>query len=339
MKLKTYQEVIEHLKKEKRTPNLLLGNGFGMAYDSNIFSYNALYKFVESLKDPLLSKLFGIIKTKNFELIMEQLENTSQLLEAFESDSQLIEKIKTSQEKLKHSLIDAIKELHPEHVFSIPEDKCNNCAKFLSPFLDQHGHIFSTNYDLLLYWVLMRCKLENCIDGFGRDREDDDYTEEPEYSELRWGRNKEGQNIHYLHGALPLFDTGTEVVKEEYKVGDNLLDKIKNRITNKDYPIFVTAGNGEEKLNHITHNQYLSYCYQALQEISGSLITFGFNFGPYDGHIIKAINKAAKHYPKKLLSIYIGVYSDRDVQHIQSIEKKFKCKVILFDAKTANVWH
>jgi hypothetical protein len=339
MTLMSYKEVMDSLQAKKRTPHLLLGNGFGMAYDSNIFSYNALYKFVEELEDPLLSKLFGIIKTKNFELIMEQLENTCQLLEAFESDSQLIEKIKSSQEKLKHSLIDAIKELHPEHVFSIPEKNCTNCAKFLSPFLEQGGHIFSTNYDLLLYWILMRCKLENCIDGFGRDREDDDYIEEPEYSELRWGKNKDKQNVHYLHGALPLFDTGTEVIKEEYSPQEHLLDKIKRRIDARDYPIFVTAGNGKEKLNHITHNQYLSFCYQTLQEISGSLVTFGFNFGQYDGHIIKAINKAAKHYPNKLLSIYIGVYSDDDSKYISSITHKFKCKVHQFDAKTATVWH
>ena len=30
--------------------------------------------------------------------------------------------------------------------------------------------------------------------------------------ELRWGPNQERQNAHYLHGALPLFDTGPDVI-------------------------------------------------------------------------------------------------------------------------------
>jgi hypothetical protein len=71
------------------------------------------------------------------------------------------------------------------------------------------------------------------------------------------------------------------------------------------------------------------------------LITFGFNFGDYDEHIIEAINMAAKNgkrVPNRLWSIYIGVYSEDNVKHIRTIEKKFKCKVNLYDAKTALIW-
>lgn len=110
---------------------------------------------------------------------------------------------------------------------------------------------------------------------------------------------------------------------------------------NKDYPIFVTAGNAKEKLNHIMHNKYLSFCYDEFSSIQGSLITFGFNFGDYDTHIIDAINKAA-HYGKKsgdkLFSTYIGVYSDTDLEHIESIRGKFKCKITPYNARTTNIW-
>ncbi|WP_140127832.1 DUF4917 family protein, partial [Vibrio parahaemolyticus] len=82
-------------------------------------------------------------------------------------------------------------------------------SEFLSFFTNNDGSVFSTNYDLLLYWVLMRKGAKNAIDGFGRDREDDGgCDDEPEYSELRWGNNKSNQNIYYLHGALPIFDEG-----------------------------------------------------------------------------------------------------------------------------------
>jgi hypothetical protein len=68
-------------------------------------------------------------------------------------------------------------------------------------------------------------------------------------------------------------------------------------------------------------------------------VTFGFNFGSQDEHIIEAINRAARHkLPDKLWSVYIGVYSEDDRKHVEEIAGKFKCKVHMYDAKTANVW-
>jgi len=61
----------------------------------------------------------------------------------------------------------------------------------------------------------------------------------------------------------------------------------------------------------------------------GSLVTFGFNFGEYDEHIIEAINRAAKFgkkVPDKLWSIYIGVYSDSDKRHIEKLEVNLNAK-------------
>lgn len=245
--------------------------------------------------------------------------------------------------QLKIALIDAMKSSHPEHVFKISEAKSKSCANFLKPFLKSPNKIFSTNYDVLLYWILMRNEISDAIDGFGRDtikEEDGASTKDWQYSELRWGKHKEGQNIFYLHGTLPIFDDGIEIIKEEYD-GNPILENIKNRIESGHYPIFITAGNGDEKLNCILHNYYLSFCYDALCNIGGSLITFGFNFGEYDEHIIRAINKAAaaKDFKKKLLSIYIGFYSEDDRKHIESIKGKFNCKKVeLFDSKSVNIW-
>lgn len=166
--------------------------------------------------------------------------------------------------------------------------------------------------------------------------------EEREYSELRWGKNKTRQNIHYLLGTFPIFDTGIEIIKEEYN-GTYLLDKIRKRIDNKEYPVFVTAGNVQERLTHIRHNKYLAYCYEKLCNIEGSLVTFGFNFGEYDTHIIDAVNivaKQGKRAGNKLFSIYIGVYFDEDLKHILELKNKglFKCKVTPYNVKTAKIW-
>ena len=49
--LQDYQSVIEKLNKRSYLKHLIMGNGFSMAYDHKIFSYNALYDFIEKSHD------------------------------------------------------------------------------------------------------------------------------------------------------------------------------------------------------------------------------------------------------------------------------------------------
>jgi|SRR5690606_28510054 len=65
--LPSYQEIIQYLAKKNRQKHLLFGNGFSIAYDSEIFSYNALSKFIDEIDNDLLRKLFQVIDNKNFE--------------------------------------------------------------------------------------------------------------------------------------------------------------------------------------------------------------------------------------------------------------------------------
>lgn len=340
----TFDEAMEHLRKQRRRTSLLLGNGFSMAYDPEIFSYTALANFVANLKDPVLTGLFRAINTTNFEQLMQYLSVTIQILKAFDASPKLIGNIEAANLHLKESLVDAIQALHPEHVFKVSEEKSLKCAEFLRKFLETDGSIFTTNYDLLLYWVLMRNEVPGAVDGFGRELLNEDeviHGEDQEWSDLVWGPNTSRQRVFYVHGALPLFDDGVEILKEQYSEKGFLLENIQKRIDAGQYPVFVTAGNGREKMAHISHNKYLTDCYENLSIVSGSLVVFGFNFGDYDTHIIDAINKASssRRGPgDKLWSIYIGVYNDADYQHVLKIKHKFKCKVNIFDSKTANIW-
>ncbi len=345
MKLESYDDVLASIKKSsKRRFHLLLGNGFSIAYDSKIFSYNALHDFVTNLEDKDLSTILSVIETRNFEVIMQSLDTFSALIGAFGADKDLKARVDSASSKLRSSLLEAVKALHPEHVFKVPEDQSAACAQFLKTFLATGGNVYSTNYDLLLYWVLMRSGIAEHGDGCGRELLNDTGEfvppEEQIWSEeLIWGINRDKQNVFYLHGALPFFDNGVEIVKETYDAYNYLLERIGARMEKGEYPIFVTAGDGQQKLKHITHNRYLSYCYESLTRAEGSLVTFGFNFGESDEHIIEAINRAAKRKaPDKLWSIYISVYSKEGQEHIESIANKFKCKIHIYDAKTASVW-
>ncbi|NTW88758.1 MAG: DUF4917 family protein [Desulfobulbaceae bacterium] len=344
MKVETFDDVLGSIRKNpKRQFHLLLGNGFSVAYEPMIFSYNALHDFVAKIKDKDLSKILEVIETRNFEVIMQYLDNFSALITAFGGDPALKRRVDSASTKLKASLLEAVKAMHPEHVFKVPEEQSKACAAFLKTFLDTDGNIYSTNYDLLLYWVLMRNNVVEHGDGCGRELENDTgevmKREDQIWSDLTWGKNRDTQNVFYMHGALPFFDSGIAVKKEEYNIYNYLLQNISDRMAKGEYPIFVTAGDGHQKLKHITHNQYLTYCYDSFCQAEGSLITYGFSFGQFDEHIIEAINRAAKRKaPNKLWSIYIGVYSDDDKKHIENISGQFRCKVHLYDAKTANVW-
>jgi hypothetical protein len=94
MKLETFGDVLASIKKNPKRPfHLLLGNGFSVAYDPAIFSYNALHDFVAKLKDTDLSKILEVIETRNFEVIMQYLDHFSALITAFGGDPTLKKRV------------------------------------------------------------------------------------------------------------------------------------------------------------------------------------------------------------------------------------------------------
>ena len=345
---KTYEEVLTNTKGRNR--HLLLGNGFSINYNNQIFNYNKLAEYINETKDEDLIKIFKAVNKSNFEEIMEQIDITIKIISTF-GNNQLITQLTKAKIKLKNTLIDAIDSMHPSNVFNVSETEANYCKDFLGPFLEKRNSIITTNYDLLLYWVLMKKNgdFEKFSDGFLRNSDD---------NELTWGSNRFTQNIFYLHGALHLFDKGNTIVKEEYDNTNKnwIKDRIDKRINENEYPIFVTAGSGNEKLKHIMHNGYLSNCYNHLKNIDGSLITYGFSFNNVDNHIIDAINNAAKNFteqPKKIIdnsiqdtklgklfSIYIGVFTEEERQKMEYMAKNeiFKCKVYTYDINSVNLW-
>lgn len=232
--------------------------------------------------------------------------------------------------------MDVVKQFHPPCAFDISDKQSEACYSFLKRFLDSggnKGNIYSTNYDLLLYWVFMKNDRTQHKDGFGG-------------KPLTWGIYSDEQKMFYLHGMLAFFDNDNDVAitKEEYHSGKSLLENITNRMEHGEYPFFVSAGDGRQKLKHIRSNPYLTHCYDKLCEVEGSLVTFGFNFGEPDDHIVNAINTAAADgRSKRLLNLYIGAYIDKttkkeDQKHIKQIKDKFKCNVHFYNTRTADIW-
>ena len=78
----------------------------------------------------------------------------------------------------------------------------------------------------------MRNESKIAIDGFGRELlnpEEIKHGHEPEFSdEMFWGKHKDIQSVFYIHGTLPIFDTGAEIEKEVYTNQHFLLENIKS---------------------------------------------------------------------------------------------------------------
>src|SRR3546814_14975755 len=103
--LPSYQEIIQYLAKKNRQKHLLFGNGFSIAYDSEIFSYNALSKFIDEIDNDLLKKPFQVINNQNFDLAMQQVDNFIEIAKALTSDVALIHQITEDKRTLTTTLL------------------------------------------------------------------------------------------------------------------------------------------------------------------------------------------------------------------------------------------
>ena len=84
---------------------------------------------------------------------------------------------------IKEVLVETVARNHPANPGALSNNELWACRKFLKPFLhDKDGHVFTLNYDLLLYWTLMnqgdpedRTPFElRKNDSFGNDEDDPD---------------------------------------------------------------------------------------------------------------------------------------------------------------------
>lgn len=336
-------EIANKLKTSKdrvRPKHVLLGNGFSIACRSDIFTYSSLFKDA-NFSSAELKKLFDSFKTKDFELIIKKLQDSSKVINVYSPKNELIKRAKKDAEELKKELINVLCGKHPEKSSEIENYKYKSCAKFLSNF----DKMYTLNYDLLLYWTIMHDKdSDKCIkkinDGFLR--EDEEF--------LHWDvENSNSQNIYYLHGALHLYDNGNDLIKiETGQYGETLMDQISQAVESDQYPLFVTEGSSKNKLAKINHSAYLSRCFKSFSDIEGSLFIYGHSLADNDNHILNLIAES-----NSVELLFIGLYGDKSLTENKAIIKKalsLKSKrensknnksleVYFYNSETAKVWH
>lgn len=180
----------------------------------------------------------------------------------------------------------------------------------------------------------------------------DDGFRHPEREEIyvTW---QQGQSatVHYLHGALHLFDSGAGVVKYTWSKADiPIVEQVRAALSENKYPLFVAEGTMESKLDKIMHNAYLHKPLRSLEscaENSNScFVVFGHSLADNDEHVLKCIGRGRAG--KMLVSVYgdpnsdqnkaIGVSARRLVQYRDAINSRYSLDIIFYNAESAKIW-
>jgi hypothetical protein len=353
MQLMTFADAIADSEQFSKR-HLLLGNGFSIACRADIFHYGSLFTQADFSSAPEVASVFTALGTQDFEVAIRALENAATILPAYVPNG-LGARAKMLEHAaiLKTVLVETIAGNHPHVPPDIPDEKFWACRRFLSHFLagTKAGCVFTLNYDLLLYWALMHedrpfgepSELET-NDGFGND--EDDPT--ADYVVWQGETNAHSARVMFLHGALHLFDSGSELKKYTWvRKGTPLIEQAREAINNNAYQLFVAEGTSAQKKSKIRHNAYL---YQGLKQLTANVrerkhcwFIFGHSLAENDYHILGRL--ARGRFPK----LYVGIYGDPDTPDNIGIMARASAlatqrhasaplEVVFYDAASANVW-
>jgi len=306
-----YSKVLSIIKKEKGEKNLLLGAGFSVAFNKG-------FKIDEQ---EVLSR-YESDEAKE----LSNAENSKRLMEYVSPTVFEFRNNKLVQNK-KATIVQELRKVHPKGICEIKESEADKCFEFLSIYLNR-GHVFTLNYDLLLYWASIRAvktKTQGYKDGFR--------SLNSTGNGWSWD-NTEDVNVYYCHGAVNLYSKNSCCFKTAHDQFCFL--PIEKGLRKKSFnPLCVSAKTSEEKKDYIKSNNYLSACLRALESISGILVILGFSASENDEHILEAIKIAQD---KNGLVLYFGVYKDSDVNRLKSTLIRHGLRYQFFDSRTTCIW-
>lgn len=323
---------------------LLLGNGFSIALKPDIFTYRSLFGNADFSAAPKVPLLFEALGTKDFEVVIKHLLDSARILEVYRPGrSAFPDRLRADAATIKAVLVDAIAKGHLDRPYNIAPEQYAACRQFLKKF----GHIYTLNYDVLLYWTLMQDGVDELDlrgdDGFR-------HPDEPDEPYVSW-QEANSPTVHYLHGALHLFDAGSEIIKYTWSKTDvPIVEQIRQALDEERYPLFVAEGDSATKQERILHNAYLHKALRSFQQIceqsNGALVIFGHSLASNDLHILREIAKG------RIPEVLISVFGDPSSPANQQIERnaralvadraayrsRYPLKLTFFNAESAHVW-
>jgi len=312
----------DEVKNGKTWSGILIGNGASQAVWEP-FGYASLFETAKSdgeVDNPLTANdlaLFTTMDTTNFERILESLATAKVVGQALKHDTSEIEQ---RYQSIQRALVQAVHSKHVPHA-----DVTQERLTAIRETMLSYDFVYSTNYDLLLYWAVMWEEGSGFKDFFWSEQFDLADTE-------LWGK---ATKILFLHGGLHLYRTSSgSTIKRRATFGKSLLDLFGQPMNGEGevVPLFIAEGDSDDKLAAIYRSDYLSFAYAQLLDHDGPLVVFGHALGDSDQHIIDALTKAG------VTEIAVSMLSDAEEtivsQKADLISKLPTADIRFFDATT-----
>ncbi|HXP38319.1 MAG TPA: DUF4917 family protein [Solirubrobacteraceae bacterium] len=301
---------------------LLLGNGLSINVWPH-FDYGSLFEHAcrggLTATDQMLFE-----DTPNFETVLADLNTAIRVNAALKLDAAPIyERYRSIQQALGQ----AIREVHvgAGHIALRKLDAIRDV-------LTRYEWIFTTSYDLILYWAMgCRGKWQPFVDGF-YVKQDDRLVFDSAHDVVR----DDQIPVYFLHGALHLVVGGSGMTWKLRGKRDlqTILDQFGDPIAGDPQarPLLVTEGSAQDKLRAIEGNVYLARALEHLRENELPLVVFGSRLGDSDEHLIDALNE----HPLRAVAVSMVPASKRELARAQSeIYGRLNSETLLFfDATT-----
>jgi hypothetical protein len=297
---------------------LLLGNGMSINVWGG-FDYQRLFDHAKSGGlQPADLPLFDA--TPNFELVLGDLLTSIRVLEAVGQDaSALYDRYVSVQAALGH----AVREVHLRQ-----SDVPAETLATIRATMEQFEWIFTTSYDLLVYWAMAQPTWRPFVDLFKNHRR-------CEFDARRCDVASDQVPIYFLHGALHLVTgEGGATWKLRSTLVRTLLEQFGEPITGepKARPLLVTEGSARDKLRAIEANDYLSHALERLYACDLPMVVFGSSLSQQDSHLVEALNE----HPERPVAVSMRRSSKRELASLQAeLYGRLESEdLVFFDAET-----
>jgi hypothetical protein len=294
-------------------PDLLIGNGASQAVWPE-FAYKSLYETAALSTDD--RALFDALATTNFELVLNHLRITRLVCAQMGLPVDAVEQRYAA---IRTALMDAVKKVH------LP---WGNEPEWLLPAIAEglavYGHVFSTNYDLLVYWAIMRDMRDR-----GRRFADYFWNGALAFNSTDVSQYEQRTRVLYLHGALHLYRLPSGQVVKRRQQDTNLLDAIGTEYHGADLPFFVSEGSSRDKLSVIRSSDYLSYGLEQLATREQDIVVFGHGLdAEHDQHLLDALKK------RRRIAISIRPTEEVMARKVELQRGLRDAELVFFDATT-----
>lgn len=264
---------------------IVLGNGMSINLWHD-FGYGSLYEQAKASR--LFSSndeaLFDKLGIENFEEVLRKLSDAILVGEAI-GESRPEERAR--HESVQKALGHAVQAVHVQQG-EVPLES----LEAIRAELRHYRHVFTTSYDLLVYWASAKGPPELPFQGFcdflwARDMnafDESTITLHPSATRAR---------LYFLHGALHLVVLGDGTTCKQTASFTSLLDKFGQPFhgDHTARPLIVTEARATDKIRSINANKYLSYCWRMLGETDAPMIVFGHSLSEQDRHLVDALNR------------------------------------------------